>query len=364
MINSKKWCCVTLSAVFILTVLLGSLTAVIDPFFHYHAPLEGLSYPISEQRYQNHGILKHFPYNAVITGTSMTENFKTSELDALFGVTSVKVPFSGATFKEIDDNLKHAFRSNGDITLVVRSLDGYMLFSDKDEMRQDAEYPEYLYDGNLLNDVSYWFNVEILLNHTMKVLQYTFAGQPTTSFDDYSSWGERFAFGPEALLKRHSLPASIPDPIPMDEATESMIRENVLQNVISTACENPDVQFYYYFPPYSILWWCNQKNQGNLNRQMDAYRLATEAILQCENIRLFSFVGETEITTDLNHYMDPEHHSAQINSRILRDMHAGRNLLTQENQEAYWNAQERFYDTFDYAGHFAAYGHPAINEAS
>ena len=88
MSNSKKWsiCCLVFALV-ILTAA-GAMTTVIDPFFHYHAPLDGLQYPIDNQRYQNDGIVKHFSYDALITGTSMTENFKTSEFDTLFGVNS------------------------------------------------------------------------------------------------------------------------------------------------------------------------------------------------------------------------------------------------------------------------------------
>lgn len=356
--NSKKWCCRTLGLVLAVTALLGGLTALIDPFFHYHAPLEGVSYRILEQRYQNDGIVKHFSYDAMITGTSMTENFRTSELDGLFGVRSVKVPFSGASFKEIDGNLQRAIRANPRLSMVVRSLDGYMLLSHKDEMRTDAEYPEYLYDDSLFNDASYLFNLEVLLNHTVKALQYTVAGKETTSFDVYSFWADQHAYGPEQLLENHSIPEEYPESCALDEAAARVLRENVLQNVTATALENPDIEFYYYFPPYSIVWWSGEKNDGRLDRQMDAFELATEEILKCENIHLFSFVDDREITTDLYNYTDREHHTAQVNSKILEDMRAGKNLLTWENYQSYWEKAREFYGDFDYAGCFAGYGYP------
>ena len=78
----KKWAITTILSTCMLLVGLGSVTIYIDPYFHYHAPLQGLEYPISNERYQNDGIIRHFPYNAIITGTSMTENFKASELDS------------------------------------------------------------------------------------------------------------------------------------------------------------------------------------------------------------------------------------------------------------------------------------------
>lgn len=49
--------------------------------YHYHAPLEDFAYLLdrNNERYQNYGILSHFSYDTIITGTSLTENFKSSE---------------------------------------------------------------------------------------------------------------------------------------------------------------------------------------------------------------------------------------------------------------------------------------------
>ncbi|MCI8838214.1 MAG: hypothetical protein HFG74_09155 [Hungatella sp.] len=91
----RKW---VLSCVLTLVfglVLVSLITVIIDPFFHFHSPIKGLQYPIDNERYQNDGIVRHFSYNAIVTGTSMTENFKTTQIDKIFDVSCVKVPFSG-----------------------------------------------------------------------------------------------------------------------------------------------------------------------------------------------------------------------------------------------------------------------------
>ena len=96
--TSKLWGALTVALTVVLLLALAVPTIVIDPFFHFHAPLEGLSYPLRlvNERYQNDGIVRNFECDAIISGTSLCENFKTSEFDSLFGVTSVKAPFSGA----------------------------------------------------------------------------------------------------------------------------------------------------------------------------------------------------------------------------------------------------------------------------
>ena len=71
MSKNKLWCICMLVLLAGILICVSVLTAVIDPFFHYHAPLEGLEYPIDNQRYQNDVIVNHFSDDALIPGTSM-----------------------------------------------------------------------------------------------------------------------------------------------------------------------------------------------------------------------------------------------------------------------------------------------------
>ena len=163
--KAKKWLigwgCLVLALLF----LISSLVVYVDPYFHYHAPkTDQFFYGLYNQRSQNDGILRHFDYDAVITGTSMTENFRTSELDALFGVSSVKTSFSGGSYYEINRSLEAALRRNPNIRLIVRGLDLAMFFEDAHRLRYDlGDYPDYLYDNDPFNDVQYLFEKEIVI---------------------------------------------------------------------------------------------------------------------------------------------------------------------------------------------------------
>ena len=82
--TAKKWMQFFFIYSLILLIIIGGVVAYIDPFFHYHKPNSTFYYTLDNARSQNDGILKHFDYDAVITGSSITENFKTSEFDLLF----------------------------------------------------------------------------------------------------------------------------------------------------------------------------------------------------------------------------------------------------------------------------------------
>ena len=199
----KKWGIMFLVLLGACLAAIAGLTALVDPFFHYHKPLKCLSYPLNNERYQNDGIVKHFDYDAVITGTSMTLNFKASELNELFGVNSVKVAFPGAMYKEINDNLEKAVEANPDIRLVVRGLDKLWLLEDVDETGYDRDsYPDYLYDDWLCNDVYYVLNKDVLCGNVKGVLGFTHSGQKSTDFDAYGNWMHAFSFGKDAEIGR------------------------------------------------------------------------------------------------------------------------------------------------------------------
>ena len=106
--KAKVWFGSALGGTLLILAVFAGYIITIDPFFHYHEPVEGLAYTLDNSRYQNDGIVKNFGYDTLITGTSMISNFKTTECDILFGGTSVKTPFHGGSFKEVNHNLHAA----------------------------------------------------------------------------------------------------------------------------------------------------------------------------------------------------------------------------------------------------------------
>lgn len=348
----KRWLGLTLGLTAAGLVFFGGLTAVVDPFFHFHKPLSGLAYPIDSERYQNDGISRHFTYDAVITGTSMTENFKASQFDSLFGTNSIKIPFGGATYKEVDQAVRRAISYNPDIKIVLRSLDGSFLIQDKDAWNETAPRPDYLYDENPFNDVNYIWNKEVIFGNVKSVFARTEAGEKTTTFDQYMNWAPEKEWGKEAVLRTYSRPEErFVRENPLTEEDARMVRENLEQNVIAAARENPEITFYCFFPPYSVAYWDSElAAKGDMGRQIEALRLAASLLLEVDNIRLFAFDDQTQITCNLDNYMDVLHYSEAVGDQLLVWMAAGEHRLTRENMDAYFEKVEAFYRGYDYEG--------------
>lgn len=346
--SAKKWLLFWSILSICTLITIGVCVYITDPFFHYHKPYTNkFYYQLNNQRSQNNGICKHFDYNAIITGTSMSENFMTSELNELFDVDSVKVCFFGASYKELNDNLQVALENNPNIKLIIRGLDYDQLFSDKDSMRFDeSTYPTYLYDNNPFNDVKYLYNQDVVFGRVYSMLTYRNSG--ITSFDDYSNWQNDYPFGPEYVLKDGITFTPSSTYLHLSKDEEKNLKETLNQNLIALANEYPNVEYYCFIPPYSIVWWNNLNNDGTIYKQIEAEQCFIETILENSNIRLFSFNNRTDITTNLNLYRDYVHYNEDVNSQILHCLKNGEYELTKENYMDYLKTEIAFYTSYDY----------------
>lgn len=333
-------------------ILLGMLAVIIfvvvivDPYFHYHKPLSFLSYRLYEERYINDGISRHFDYDAVITGTSMAQNFKPSEMDALFGTRSVKMPFSGAGYQELSQNLDRALSRNRDLKTVLWAVDYNGLLREYD-WQQYEEYPEYLYDENPLNDVRYVFNKSILYHGVLSNLVLSLQGGPSTSMDEYSSWQRETGLIHIMLsYDRENLKSSKDNEFGEDEF--ETVAQTVGKNIVDLANKYPNTEFILFYTPYSICYWDALQIRGTIMKQTEAEKQATEMLLQCPNIKLYNFFNQDDVICNTNYYNDDGHYSAEINSKILSWIAQGTGLVTQENYLQRLEEEREFYLNYDY----------------
>jgi len=351
--NSGIW--IILFALFVVVILsvAGIWTYKVDPFFHFHKPdTDTYYYQLNNERSQNDGITKNFEYDGLITGTSMTQNFKTSEAEMLFGGHFIKVPYSGGTYKELNDNLKTALKKNSNLNIIIRGLDMAKFFDDKDQMREDlGAFPTYLYDDNIFNDVQYIFNRDVIFKRVYPMIKEndedSFQGG-ITDFDSYSNWMKSYTFGRQRLFPDGITIGENAAPVHLTQMEKDTVMGNICQNVTALADDYPDVAFYYFFPPYSIAWWKTQLEQGSLDKQIETERIIIEEILKHPNIKLFSFNCLLNITADLNNYKDITHYGEWVNSMMLKYMSEDRCMITPDNYEAYLMQEKSVYSDYNY----------------
>lgn len=337
-----------------------SVTAYVDPFMHFHKPYtDEYTYSLDNQRYQNDGIIRHFDYDALITGTSMTENFRTSVCDRLFDCTTIKVAYSGGSFKELNDAITRGLETHPNIKYVFRSLDRYLINTDKNYMRTDlvSEFPTYLTDDNLLNDVRYVLNRDVIYGRAWGMIDAKHEGADAgiTSFDDYTNWMTSYTFGKDAVLSEkisNGTGFTISDQIQrLTEEDKKNITENVKQNVTDLADKYPNTTFYYFIPPYSAVWWGELRESGIFEKEIELEKYALSIMIPHKNIHVFGW-NRFDILDDLNNYKDNIHYGEWINTWMLYQMKKESGRLIESNYEQYVDEEYRHYKDFDYASLF------------
>ena len=346
----KKWFVTCMSALLGTILLMLLVFWIFDPYFHFHKPFPFVSYRMYDERYTNDGISRHFDYDAMITGTSMAQNFKTSEADALFGVNAVKETFSGAGYKELSQNLERALQRNDRLRTVIWTMDSNSLIRDKDYDQYEG-YPTYLYDDNPWNDVSYVFNKNVWYHGVLPNLIMTLKGEPSTTFDEYSSWEKEMGY--EYVMQSYDRWEQKAETAPgLTEADVKMVTANIQQNFVDLVNRYPDTTFYIFYTPYSICWWDFMNQEGMINYYFEAELIATKLLLECPNVRLYNFHDKYDIITNLDNYRDKEHYGAHVNSMILEWLSDGDGLVTNDNYMELFEKEKEYYLNYDYESIF------------
>lgn len=300
--TAVKWIIGILAAAAAAVLIFILSIFAIDPMFHYHAPLKFLSYPLVNERYQNNGIARHFDYDSVITGTSMTENFKTSEAQKLFGSDFIKVAFSGGGYTEIGDNLKAAYDSGHDIKYVIWGLDyDKMIYGKNYRYTEKGDFPDYLYNDSSLDDIKYFFD-PVVVKLAGSVVKSTVTGRAATSFDVYENWSAGYEYGRDEVIKSCELNASASKMQQLTDADRAVVTENLI----------------------------------------------TKELLKYDNVRLYSFRGNSELICNLDNYKDAKHYGEWVNSQMLQWMKNDEYRITEENLAEYEKNADDLIKSYDY----------------
>ena len=359
--NGKRWFLIFITCSVFIVFLFAGATLYVDPYIHYKLPDQKFTYILNRanQRYVNDGITRLFDYDAIITGTSMTECFKTTDFDRMFNVHSIKVPYAGAVYDEVTDNLNVAFNSGHNVKIILRSLDFYALTK---TYQNNYAKPEYMYDDNLLNDHKYWFGRRAVAYSLLSLVR-AILGNPggITSFDDYCNWSDSCIYGKNVLLKgRKAFERGKAREVELSPEDKEVLVNNIQTNLIDIAHKHPETTFYYFLPPFSIVKWGEVYEAGEITKTIEEQKIAVKLLQSVSNIKVFAFDDCFDITTNLDNYREKEHYGGWINSFMLDAMHEGQHRLNSQNTDAYFDNITSFYARYNYASLFDDYGDHAV----
>lgn len=343
--KSKTFIKTTISLLLIGLVMITGIQIAVDPLFQYHTPWFEMKPMITNERYQYGGLVKNFPYENVILGNSFSENFKSSSVTKQFGGETIKAAISGSGPEDWHKMLTILKNRSEQPKYIIFNLDPYSLLTPKPEKSSALATSYYLYDYNLVNDVNYMFNFDILTMAYDSVYNNINGTVPDmdTVFLDYGA-------GKQGVIDYYKSIRPEPSDEQPDVNGARAIAQWNLDFIRDDIAEMRDTQFYIYFSPIGILYWDKIIRENNLACWREVYHLVCDTFQSYSNVHLFLWSDDEmlSVMSDVDQYKDEAHYNPDVCDFITERMGAGEGLVTVDNAAAKIKKLFDYVQAFDY----------------
>ena len=287
------------------------------------------------ERLQNPGLARNYDYDSVVIGTSMCENFVPSYIEERLGWNTLRLAISGGSAFEERLILNLAIKT-GKVKNVLWGLDYFSLRGETDRVRSDfSNFPMHMYDSNPLNDIEYLldpFTTRATLTRLLKPLR-GYSNELVLA--NLNNWNDEYRFGSDVIAGIWKSMDHDGQGIPSVYSLDHM-KKNVDVNIEPFVRENPEIRFYFFFPPYSILqhltWYLTNKDLFYNELLVEKY--IYERLSSFENVEIYGLQNAFTVVENLDNYKDLTHYSQDINNFIVDCIAGKKYLLTDLNVDS------------------------------
>ncbi len=329
-LSAKKWIISLFSAFIAVFLILSLITYIVDPFFQFRT--RDNSYVLKE-RYVCEGLIKNYDYDALLIGSSLTQNFDMELYRELLGGKPLHVGVGGLNETELIDLLALS-DENEKLNRYYICVDLYMYAYDAET---ESKLPDYLMKDDIISRLKYIMSYESWFR--FMPMDIAFLGMKAlgvnvpeniakeTSIDNLENWEGDFPYGEKAVLDNFKSGSFAVSEVDTNDLYNKM-KERV-DAFFSSVNFKDGAEYVFFFPPYSSLYWANAQNEGyyDIYLQLKEYYYSK---VKERGFIIFDFQG-AEFTKDLSYYRDTTHFSKEINDLIIKSFADGSYLLTDES---------------------------------
>jgi hypothetical protein len=301
-------------------VLLLGATALfvylIDPFQVFR-PARGTPNFYGVAEFQIPGIARHYRFDAVVIGTSTSNNFRDRDLAAAFGWHAVNFSLAGSTIEEQRTVLETAL-ATGKPRHVFWGVDPFAFRSTR-----GRPFPTYLYREPGWRSVQYLLNLGALEHAVSTAVLADTKRMSLAQWTEKSVWDYQYVYGRAQTLnawehRRAEPAAELP-------ATAELANQQV-ETIAALVRTHPAVEFHIVMLPSSILY--SKLLVGERQAEFEGGCRIADAILSrvapLPNAPVHDFRDDRAITHDLDAFKDLVHFSGKVSRQIVTDVAAGR----------------------------------------
>ena len=287
---------------------------------------------IQNERFQIPGMARHEDYEIAVLGTSMIENFSDSYLSEKFGATALRLPINASYITEqikvLDIVMKYR-----DVKTVLWAIDYRTIDIHAGDIytKNNAVFPEYMYDENVLNDWRYIVNHNnfywALKQYRMRKTGINPFNYMITDREELNTWnwkGTNKTLIMQDYKELYEGKKSLYDKInglPVED-----VKNTVDQTLVKAIEKYPDTEFKLFFAPKSILWFKLLDQRGLLEKKLEALTYVVDRLSAYPNVEIYNFQNVYEITENLDLYLDITHFNKTGNYYMADAMAEKRHL--------------------------------------
>lgn len=314
-------------------LLVGLVNYAVDPLqIHRRA-----RYPAvfsENQRHQNAGLIRSYPYTTIVVGNSHAENFSPAFIERLTGEPTIKLAIEGSLAIEQHATIERAL-ATGQVQRVIWGLDHLAFRDSPGSPWGERRLPRYLYEQSLETVGRYLLSLD-----TLALSRDALLGRGHRDLETLNRWGESAEYGPSRVASswqriRRNVAREKARPGNDFSPTAERTRRKVERFLASLVRAHPDVRFDLYFSPYSIVAYSVDRlvSEHEFDERLAFKRSVVEAVDGLPNARVFDFQTVRRLTHDLGRYKDVHHFDPAVNDWIIRAMERDEHRVTSANVE-------------------------------
>lgn len=330
-ITKRKWILLIICIVMAVLIVCNLLTYIVDPFFQYR--FKDNQYFI-HTRYCAPGLIKTYDYDTIIIGSSMTQNFDMDLFRTELDCSPLHIGVGGMSDEDL---VEYVLLSN-----KIGKADSYYLCIDIAEFRKQSESRtvDYLMRDDLLSHIQYAISYESLFRFIPVDILFTNVAKQGYSLpssfaykmgiDRFGYWGHEYSYGEEVVINGRKTGA-----YRVSEVDTTGLYEKMVDGIDAffSQLNLRDANYFFFFPPYSSLYWCDAQEEGYFDAYLDAKEYFVEKAAESGAI-VYDFQG-ADLTTNLDNYKDATHYSPEINDWMTNCFSLKENVITPDNCSEY-----------------------------
>lgn len=303
--EKKKFILVVVVSLIFLSIQ-GGIIYLVDPYLRYRKPIYNKIVGSTGSPALYPGILRNYEYNSVVLGTSMAQNFKVKDLNKDIGGNFINIAQSGAHISETLDLFEVAKEKK--IDNVVMSLDIFS-FQNLERASNTQKYLYLFQKPYSLREYKYLFNIDSWMQIVRIILK------DNKNPYELGYWAnDGYIFSKEEVLKYYKKINNVK----IKEFNIEEMKKNYREYLEKIIKENPEIQFYFFYPPYSVLTYKNQ--ELDIDGFLKFKLFLSNELLKYDNVILSDYQSEEKIIYNLDLYKDLTHYSPEINKYILENL--------------------------------------------